>query len=115
MRWDAPESYGIAGKRVDVKVRKSAFNRRHEIGPALAAVLDAIDARTLILSFSDEGWLTREAIETMCEKRGHVTVIEHDYKRYVGAQIGIHNPKGERVGKVSHLRNKEYLFVVDAR
>ncbi len=114
VRWDAPESYGIAGKRIDVKERKSPFNRRHEIGPALSAVLDAIDARTLIVSFSDEGWLTREAIETMCEKRGRVRVIEHDYKRYVGAQIGIYNPSGQKVGKVSHLRNVEYIFVVSS-
>ena len=33
-------------------------------------------------------------------------------KRYVGAQIGIYNPRGQRVGRVSHLRNQEHLFVV---
>ena len=38
--------------------------------------------------------------------------IEHDFKRYVGAKIGIHNPQGRRVGRVSHLRNKEFLYVV---
>ena len=43
---------------------------------------------------------------------GEVAVTRFDYKRYVGAQIGIHNPKGERVGKVSHLRNRELLFAV---
>ena len=30
----------------------------------------------------------------------------------VGAQIGIHNPSGERVGEVSHLRNEEYIYLV---
>jgi adenine-specific DNA-methyltransferase len=39
-------------------------------------------------------------------------VIEHDYKRYVGAQIGIFNPDGQKVGRVSHLRNRELLYVV---
>jgi len=29
----------------------------------------------------------------------------------VGALIGIHNPRGEKVGQVSHTRNKEMLFV----
>jgi hypothetical protein len=29
----------------------------------------------------------------------------------VGAQIGIYNPQGEKVGRVSHLRNREYLFL----
>ena len=38
--------------------------------------------------------------------------LERDYKRYVGAQIGIYNPAGEKVGAVSHLRNTEFLFVV---
>jgi adenine-specific DNA-methyltransferase len=31
--------------------------------------------------------------------------------RYVGARIGIHNPAGERVGSVSHLRATEWLMV----
>ena len=32
--------------------------------------------------------------------------------RYIGARIGIYNPAGEKVGKVSHLANREYLFFV---
>lgn len=47
----------------------------------------------------------------MLGHREHVLVISQDFKRYVGAQIGIHNPKGEKVGKVSHLRNKEYVYI----
>jgi adenine-specific DNA-methyltransferase len=48
-------------------------------------------------------------------EKGHVGVVAVDFKRYVGAQIGIHNPSGEKVGRVSHLRNKEYFFVVSER
>jgi adenine-specific DNA-methyltransferase len=48
----------------------------------------------------------------MLTPRGHVEVVEIDFKRYVGAKIGIFNPAGEKVGKVSHVRNVEYLFVV---
>ena len=47
--------------------------------------------------------------------KGHVGFVAVDFKRYVGAQIGIHNLQGEKVGRVSHLRNKEYLFVVSDR
>ena len=39
-------------------------------------------------------------------------MLEHDSKHYVGAQIGIYDPRGGKVGKVSHLRNVEYPFVV---
>ena len=43
--------------------------------------------------------------------RRTVEVLAFDSTRYVGAQIGIHNPAGERVGEVSHLRNLEYVLV----
>ena len=42
---------------------------------------------------------------------GRVRALAFDSKRYVGAQIGVHNQKGERVGRVSHLRNLEYLLI----
>ena len=51
-----------------------------------------------------------EALEAMAAARGGaVRVLAFDSKRYVGAQIGIHNPRGEKVGKVARLRNVEYL------
>jgi adenine-specific DNA-methyltransferase len=42
-------------------------------------------------------------------------VVEIAHPRYVGARIGIHNPKGEKVGQVGRLRNVEHLFVVTDR
>ncbi len=113
VRWDEPATYGIAEKRIDVKERKSPFNRRHEIAPAIAEILETIDARVVVLSFSDEGFVTREQMEAMCARRGRVRVISHDYPRYVGARIGIYNPKGEKVGKIGKLRNTEHLFVIE--
>jgi adenine-specific DNA-methyltransferase len=113
--WDRPETYGIANKRIDVKTRKSAFNSRPGIGPALQAVVDVIRAPNLIVSFNDEGYLDREQLVAMLSARGHVRVVEIPRPRYVGARIGIHNPKGEKVGAVGRLRNVEYLFVVTDR
>jgi adenine-specific DNA-methyltransferase len=37
--------------------------------------------------------------------------LSFDSARYVGAQIGIHNPAGDKVGKVSHLSNHELLVI----
>ena len=110
--WDAPETYGVACKRIDTKTRGSAFNSKRFAHDALAGVLRGVRARHLVVSFSDEGYLSRADVEAMLAHRGEVFVLSHDYKRYVGAQIGIHNPTGERVGAVSHLRNTEYLYVV---
>ncbi|WP_298128219.1 DNA adenine methylase [Brevundimonas sp.] len=115
VRWDKPEVYGVANKRVDVRTRKSAFNSRPGIGPALAAVVEGLQAPNLIVSFNDEGYLDRAALTDMLSARGHVQVIEIARPRYVGARIGIHNPKGEKVGAVGRLRNVEHLFVVTDR
>ncbi|WGM31968.1 DNA adenine methylase [Brevundimonas sp. NIBR11] len=113
--WDRPETYGVANKRIDVKTRKSAFNSRPGIGPALQAVIDAIRTPNLIVSFNDEGYLSRDQLVEMLSARGHVQVVEIPRPRYVGARIGIHNRKGEKVGAVGRLRNIEYLFVVTDR
>lgn len=112
VRWDAPEPYGVAMKRSDCRERRSAFNSKPAFAGAMEELIDAVRAPRLIVSFNDEGYIDRESMVALLSKRGEVQVYEHDYKRYVGAQIGVFNPSGEKVGKVSHLRNKELLFVV---
>lgn len=110
--WDKPDVYGRAQKRVDCRARKSPFNSKRKFRAALAELIAAIDAKILLVSFSDEGYIAREEMEAMLSTRGRVEVLSHNYKRYVGAQIGIHSPSGKKVGEVSHLRNTEHLFVV---
>jgi adenine-specific DNA-methyltransferase len=111
VRWDAPEAYGVARKRVDTRDRPSPFNSRRGCREAMAAIVDAVDATVLVVSFSNEGFLSRDELVELLGRRGDVLVAERDFKRYVGAQIGIYSPAGVPVGDVSHLRNTEYLFV----
>jgi adenine-specific DNA-methyltransferase len=111
VRWDKPEVYGTACKRIDCRTRQSDFNSKPRFAAAFAELVAAVRAPWIVLSFNDEGFLTREAAEALLATRGEVTVIERDYPRYVGARIGIHNPAGEKVGRVGRLRNKELLFV----
>jgi len=115
VRWDTPEAYGKARKRTDCRERKSAFNSKPRIAAALQSLLDRLDVRHIVLSFSDEGYLSRAELEEMLAAQGDVTVHTRDHPRYVGARIGIYNPSGERVGAVSHLRNHEHLFVLRRR
>jgi adenine-specific DNA-methyltransferase len=110
--WDKPEVYGVACKRIDVRERQSPFNSKRQFFQVLKDTVAAIQARYLVVSFNNEGYIAREDMEALLSTRGKVTTLEHDFKRYVGAQIGIYNPQGERVGEVSHLRNKEFLYVV---
>ncbi len=116
--WDAPEAYGVACKRVDCRddSTRSAFNRRREMPGALARVLAGVRARIVVLSYNDESWVGLDDLREMCRVGGrHVEVLGFDSKRYVGAQIGIHNPRGEKVGSVKRLRNVEYLLVAGER
>jgi adenine-specific DNA-methyltransferase len=117
VRWDAPEVYGVARKRIDCKGYKSPFNSKKRIRQALHDVVQALDADLLVVSFNDEGHLDRESVEGVLSTRGHVRTAELDYKRYVGAQIGIFNPAGVKVGAPGRRYNKERLYVVshDAR
>ena len=111
--WDAPEHYGVACKRIDLKERAagSVFNRRREAPEALRRLIADVPAETVVVSGSDEGWVTPEEVAAMAAGRGAVEVLAFDSKRYVGAQIGIHNPQGEKVGRVGRTRNVEYLVV----
>ena len=68
----------------------------------------------MIVSISDESWVSLEALLEMCDADS-VEVLTFDSRRYVGAQIGIFNPSGERVGRVSHLRNREHLVIAGGR
>ena len=111
--WDAPEHYGVACKRVDARdpSTKSVFNDRRRAPAALAQLIADVRARVVVVSTSSEGWATMEDVVDMAACRGRVEVLAFDSKRYVGALIGIHNPQGEKVGRVSHTRNVEYLIV----
>lgn len=112
VRNDAPPTYGIAKKREDCRTEKSAYNSKKQAGTVFADLLNAIHAPYLLVSFNSEGYFTRDEISAMLGERGYVASVALDFKRYVGAQIGIFNPSGEKVGAISHLRNHEHLFLV---
>ena len=111
--WDKAEHYGKACKRVDTKIKKSDYNMKRKALSAMDSLVKNLKCETAIVSFNNEGYIPRSDMEALLSKHGDLAVEEIDYKRYVGAKIGIHNKKGKKVGKVSHLENKEYLYVLN--
>ncbi len=111
--WDEPEHYGVACKRVDARDPdlKSVFNSKREMPEALRSTIRAVDAEVLVISYNDESWVTLDGLVSMCDHHESVRSLAFDSRRYIGAQIGIHNQSGERVGAVSHTRNREYVLV----
>ncbi len=120
--WDAPEAYGVARKRLDARdpSTRSAFNSKRTMPTALASVVQSIDCELLVLSYNNESWLGLEELEAMCSirtagsgrsTRREVATLSFDSARYVGARIGIFDPSGRKVGRVSHLSNQELIVI----
>ncbi len=116
VRNDQPETYGKANKRVDCRTRPCAFNRRTEARAALEQLIGSIQSKHLVLSFSDEGHIRLDEIEAIIGRwAGDFRAVEVPHRRHIGATIGIYNGRGERVGKVSHVVNREFLFIASRR
>lgn len=111
--WDDPEHYGVACKRIDARdeATKSVFNRKREMPDALRRTIASVDADVVIVSYNDESWVALDDLVDMCSVHGDVVALAFDSKRYVGAQIGIHDPAGNKVGEVGHTRNLEYVLI----
>jgi len=115
VRWDQPETYGRAQKRVDCRTRRSAFNNRTGIGPAFAQLVNGLRAPTLIASFGAEGFLARADIETSLGERRYLSVLEVPHRRYAGTRLGIHNAAGVAVGTPGPEATMERLYVASER
>jgi adenine-specific DNA-methyltransferase len=125
--WDAPEAYGVARKRLDARdpSTHSVFNSKRTMPAALASVVQSVDCDLLVLSYNNESWLGLEELEEMCSIQGagegeggtasattrEVATLAFDSARYVGARIGIFDPSGKKVGRVSHLSNQELVVI----
>lgn len=115
IRWDAPEHYGIACKRLDARDprTKSRFNAKRTMPGAFRDLVLSVNAETVLVSYNDESWVTAEQIAGWLREAGHreVQMLAFDAKRYVGARIGVYSPQGKRVGTVGRLTNTEYVLV----
>ena len=113
VRWDKPPTYGVANKREDVRgdAHRSAFNSRRTMPQAIQKLLKDVNAETIVLSYNNESWLSREELIEMCSDRGHVEILDYEFKRYIGSQIGIYNRTGALVGQPGKRRNFEHLLL----
>jgi adenine-specific DNA-methyltransferase len=110
---DEPAHYGIACKRDELRdpTTRSLFNSKRTMAGALRRCIDDVDARVVAVSYNDESWLGLDELVGLARRRGPVVAYAFDSRRYVGAQIGIHNPAGDKVGVVGRLHNREYVVV----
>ena len=77
----------------------------------MANVVADLKCETMILSYNNESWLSREELFSLVEPKGKVQILDFDFKRYVGAQIGVYNKLGKKVGEPGHSRNIEHIVL----
>ncbi|MFP4374389.1 MAG: DNA adenine methylase [Spirochaetaceae bacterium] len=98
-RWDkppVPDDRGPdgrllhkAGIRKDWQLTRSDFCSKKRAEAAFRDVLDAADARFLVLSYSSDGIIAVEHIVDMLAERGNVELFATDYTSYRGGRQSI--------------------------
>lgn len=111
MAYDRPPVYGKAKKRLEVRERKSPFTLKAQAEEALRRLLAPLEGKAFLLSYSDEGLVPISRLWEMVASTGYALAVATPHRRYVGAKVGIHNPRGERVGRPGRAWNTEYLFL----
>jgi len=71
-----------AAIRADWQERRSPFNHRSEALAAYAALLEALDARCVLTSYSTDGTIDLERLLATASRHGALRVFCRSYKRY---------------------------------
>ena len=85
--------------------RRSSFNSRGSALNALEALIDKIECRWILMSYSTDGNIPLTCLITALNQRGSLDVVAHSYKRY--------RVSSQRMSARSH--NVEFILVLDTR
>lgn len=83
--------------------QRSDYNKRAKIGGALASLVERLPTRFIVMSFSDEGFLSPAELRELLESHGKTHVAEIPYNTYRASR----NLSGRS------LTVMEHLFVLD--
>ncbi|MEL6183672.1 MAG: DNA adenine methylase [Myxococcota bacterium] len=85
--------------------QRSAYNRRRQASSALEDLLGHLDARFLLVSYSDEGFVPSSEMRALLEGRGRVEEFKTSYPAF----------RGSRNFERRSLSVTEHLFLVECR
>lgn len=97
------EVSAVAGIPIDWQ--RSGYNVRSRSLPLLRDLAETIDARFLLVSYNDEGFIAPAAMRAMLERLGSVEVIETQYNAFRGSRNFERRP----------IHVTEQLFLVEKR
>lgn len=82
---------------------KSIFNNKKETAKTFETLLNNIKAKYVLISFSDDGFISKSEMLTMCQKLGSVEVLEQKYNTFRGSK-NLNNRS---------IHVKEFLYIVE--
>jgi adenine-specific DNA-methyltransferase len=85
--------------------RRSDYNVRSKSLARLAELIDTVDARFVLLSFNDDGFVQPARLRAILEKVGRVEVVDHVYNTF----------RGSRNLRNRSLHVTEHLFLTEKR
>ncbi|WP_295163322.1 DNA adenine methylase [uncultured Brachyspira sp.] len=111
--WDKPDinkNIYLNGKKINkggirkdwIKTR-SLYCYKKTAKDTLISLLDNIDSKHVVMSYSTDGIIEYDDLISILENRGHLSIVSSEYTKYRGAKRSI----------VNRTKNIEYLFVID--
>ena len=104
LRYEMPRRVSrVSGIPVDWQ--RSAFNQPRACGPALFKIINDLDARFFLISYSSEGFVKKDEFVAALRRLGKLTVFETVYNAYRASRNLAARAKAV----------KEYLFLLEKR
>ena len=104
VRYERPEKISrVSG--IPAGWRRSGYNVRAKSLPLMRDLLHSLDARFLLVSFNNEGFITTEEMQAMLGEIGSVEVLETHYNAFRGSRNFNNRP----------IHVTEQLFLVERR
>ncbi len=82
---------------------RSVFNRPYSALAAMEEIINALDAKFIIVSYNSEGFITFEQMKTMLERYGKLKTVEITYNTF----------RGSRNLNNRNIHVYEYLFILN--
>lgn len=113
--WDKPpvkKDIYIDGKKKDKSAirkdwvkTKSDYCYKDKAEHAFEKLIDNIDSKHIVVSYSTDGIIPYEKFLDILTKRGELSIVTEEYTRYPGGKRSV----------VNETKNVEYLFLLDTR
>ena len=82
--------------------KKSLYNKKNMAKKTMDDLIQKTDAKYIMISYNNEGFISYEDMVEMCEKKGDVRVFDETYNAF----------RGSRNLKEREIHVKEFIFLI---